>query len=195
MPRTAADEVVEGLETIPSPQPSPPPNHASYTLNDAEIIQIYTQNPLPSLPAKPSTSSTTRASKLNSKAEPAEENGPAGRSSPDRLRVTCHHGPGSSEVHEVDTTLDFVPTGPSQLEIYADDEQGHEMIALGIPRKAGEKRPGRAGWRNNALVPRKRTRYERLVNSGGHDLEGRVKGKGKERDSSPTSSGSPCESD
>jgi hypothetical protein len=195
-PRTAPDEVVEGLETIPSPEPSPPPRHASYIPNDAEIIQMYTQKPLPSLHAKASTSSTTRDSNLNSK---PDESGPVSKLSPDRLRFTCHHGPGPSEVHEVETTLDFIESGPSQLEIYADDEQGHEMVALGIPRKAGQKRPGNAGWRNNALVPRKRARYERLDDASGHDPEGRGKGKEKEkekeRDSSPTpSSGSHCES-
>jgi hypothetical protein len=180
---------------------------------------MYTQKPLPSLPAKASTSSTTRDSNLNSK---PDESGPVGKSSSDRLRFTSHHGPGPSEVHEVETTLDFIESGPSQLEIYADDEQGHEMVALGIPRKAGQKRPGNAGWRNNALVPRKRARYERLDDASGHDPEGRGKGKEKERaryerlgntsrhnpegrekgkgeekesDSSPTpSSGSHCES-
>jgi hypothetical protein len=156
---------------------------------------MYTQKPLPSLPAKASTSSTTRDSNLNSK---PDESGPVGKSSSDRLRFTSHHGPGPSEVHEVETTLGFIKNGPSQLEIYADDEQGHEMIALGIPRKAGEKRPGtNAGWRSNALVPRKRIRYERLGDASGHDPEGRGKGegKGKERDGSPTSSSeSHCES-
>jgi hypothetical protein len=158
---------------------------------------MHTQKPLPSLPAKASTSSTTRDSNLNSK---PDESGPVGKSSPDRLSLTCYHGSGPSEAHEVETTLDFIEKGPSQLEIYADDEQGHEMVALGIPRKAGQKRPGNAGWRSNALVPRKRARYERLGDASGHDPEGRGKGKEKEkeRDSSPTSSsppsGSPCES-
>jgi hypothetical protein len=160
---------------------------------------MYAQKPLSPLPAKASTSSTTRDSNLNPK---ADESGPVGKSSPDRLRCTCYHGPGPSEAHEVETTLDFIKSGPSQMEIYADDEQGHEMIALGIPRKAGEKRPGtNAGWRSNALVPRKRTRYERLGDASEHDREGRGEGrgegagKGKERDSSPTSSsGSHCES-
>jgi hypothetical protein len=156
---------------------------------------MYTQKPLPSLPAKASTSSTTRNSILNSKAEPAEESGPVGRSSPDRLRVTCHHGPGSSEVHEVETTLDFVPTGPSQLEIYADDEQEHEMMALGLFRKTGQKRLGTDAVCRTHREPKRRRRCEKLDDASGHDPEGKGKGKGTERDSSPTSSsGSPSES-
>ncbi|KUJ24476.1 uncharacterized protein LY89DRAFT_551685, partial [Mollisia scopiformis] len=46
--------------------------------------------------------------------------------------VTCHHGP--DEAHEVETTLCHVPNGPTPLETYTEDEQSHEMLALGLER-------------------------------------------------------------
>jgi hypothetical protein len=152
---------------------------------------MYTQKPLPTLPSKASTSSTIMNSNLNSK---TDESGPVGRSSTDRLRLTCHHGLEPSEVHEVETTLDFVQTGPSQLERYAGDEQEHERIALALPRRAGQKRPGTinvARTNTNSKRFRKRKPYDRVGNGSGHDperMEEKEKEKEKERDSPSTSS-------
>jgi hypothetical protein len=59
-------------------------------------------------------------------------------SNQDRLKLTCYHGPGPSEFHEVEVPLDALPSRPedlSQLESYTEDlEQTHERIAVGLER-------------------------------------------------------------
>lgn len=37
-------------------------------------------------------------------------------------------------MHEVETTLQSLPDGPTQMELYADEEQTHERLAVGLVR-------------------------------------------------------------
>ena len=94
-----------------------------------------------------------------------------GHSSVDRLKVTCHHG--NSEFHEVETTLDFAPSGPSQLELYAEDEQSHERIAIGLKsyRKLGQHLRGSGRRvRSNPRLRKKRIATKEVVEKRAEEM-------------------------
>jgi hypothetical protein len=79
------------------------------------------------LPSIPGQKSAQHSSKIQ-KRRPS--------STTDRLKLTCHHGPTSSDIHEVQTTLKLIPNGTSPIDRYAQDEQTHERIALGLENEA-----------------------------------------------------------
>ncbi|CZR55370.1 uncharacterized protein PAC_05257 [Phialocephala subalpina] len=147
LPSTSVDEDWEFVSSHPSLQTSPTPSHISYTPSDPDILSHYAKKPLPSIPT--STPIPTNHLITKSKKRKAPHT--------DKLKVTCHHGPLASESHEVETTLSHVPNRPTPLETYADDEQSHEILALGLAidsnrvpsfRKAGQPASsGRGGMR------------------------------------------------
>jgi hypothetical protein len=96
------------------------PTQGSYTPSDPSQITKYTEKPLPSLPTPKIYQNTSKIQKRRPS------------SITDRLKLTCHHGPSSSDVHEVQTSLKLIPEGASPLETYVDIEQTHERIALGL---------------------------------------------------------------
>lgn len=102
----------EDWEWVPSPS-SPTPSKSSFTPSDPGMMDHYSRKKLPSLPA-------------------SEKNKKNRANSPGRLRATCHHGSSPSQVHEVQTTLSHVPNGPTPLQTYTEDEQSHELLALGL---------------------------------------------------------------
>jgi hypothetical protein len=83
-------------------------------------ISEYNKKPLPSIPI---LNLLPKSSKIQ-KRRPS--------STTDRLRLTCHHGPTTSDAHEVQTTLKSIPDGLSPIDRYAGDSQAHERIALGL---------------------------------------------------------------
>ena len=97
------------------------PDSPTYTpspdFDGSENIDRYKKSPLPSLPA---TSKHKR--KPSTFLEPPKK---------DKLKLTCHHG---DEFHAVEMTLGTFGQGPSPIETYANDDQSHERIAVGLER-------------------------------------------------------------
>lgn len=148
-PRTTSNVLFEGGQVISPPQASSPFGDKFYAANDPDIISRYTKKPLPSTPtlkpfASPESTSVLVSSKLNIETTSTG-------SATDRLRLTCHHGSGPSEMHEIMTTLDFIPPGPSQLEMYTKDAQRYEKIAVGRKTCLGNKRKNKSGARTTAM--------------------------------------------
>jgi hypothetical protein len=90
-------------------------------------------------------------------------------SNQDRLKLTCHHGPGPTELHEVEVPLNALPSHPddlSPLESYAEDlEQTHERIAMGLERIPSHAllKMGLVGFRRAADTTKKSTRTRRVL--------------------------------
>jgi hypothetical protein len=89
--------------------------------SDPDQISEFKKKPLPSPP--------TPKIPRNSSAK-IQKRRPS--STTDRLKLTCHHGPSPSDVHEVQAALDSIPEGPSMIDRYTEDEQRSERIALGL---------------------------------------------------------------
>ncbi|KAE9368591.1 hypothetical protein N431DRAFT_560976 [Stipitochalara longipes BDJ] len=117
--------------SVPSPSPtlsddwelvSTPPKPEAiprYTPSDPALVFEYNQKPLPSIPVPKAQQKSTKIQKRRP-------------STTDRLKLTCHHGPNSSDVHEVQTRLKSIPDGTSPIDRFTKDSQTHERIALGL---------------------------------------------------------------
>jgi hypothetical protein len=119
--------------SVPSPSPtlsddweivaSPPKSEAftstPYTPSDPAQMSEYSKKPLPSLPAP----------KIQQKSSKIQKKRPSTR---DRLKLTCHHGPKSSDVHDVQKSLESIPDGTSMIDRYNEEEQAYEQLALGL---------------------------------------------------------------
>jgi hypothetical protein len=152
---------------VSSTKVSPSKTNISYVQDDPDIMNMYNNRPLPPLPST-STSFETNIKPTN----------PEDSSSNDKLNLTCHHGPSSSQTHEIQTPLETLHSnGPSQLDLYTKDQQNHEMLAVGIPspvmrwRRSGESRSGvmRSGDRSRSGVRIKRLQVKRKRKSEGQD--------------------------
>jgi hypothetical protein len=119
---------------------SPNASITSMTMNysstppDPEIRDIYKKKPLPSLPDE-SRKGLSHFEHLHQPPCPEDrilrykkKNYDRQRSSPDKLKLTCHHGHEGS--HEVESTLSSFPEGSSPLELWISDEQNHEIFAV-----------------------------------------------------------------
>ncbi|KAE8450692.1 hypothetical protein EG329_006037 [Mollisiaceae sp. DMI_Dod_QoI] len=146
----------EDWEWISSRQPSPTPSHISCNPSDLDMMNHYAKRPLPSVPTSASLDELIGNGKKRKVAQT------------DRLGVTRDHEPLQSESHELETTLSQVPDRPTPLETYAEDEQSHEMVALGLDsdqvqlgrhRRAGDSM-GSARYPNNTR-PRRRQNIHR----------------------------------
>ncbi|KAH7336574.1 hypothetical protein BKA65DRAFT_36891 [Rhexocercosporidium sp. MPI-PUGE-AT-0058] len=113
----------------------------------------------------------------------------------DKLRVTCHHGAGPSDSHEVETNLSSMPDGPSQIELYVDDDQSHERVPLGLEVERAQFSYARAAHKKDGAARRhhlaKTTKRPNHTSSRERKDRGKEDGKGKARQStgSPSSSG------
>ena len=95
---------------------------SSSSAEEPQFTELYTERPLPSVPSK----HTSKASKdLERRPRPT-------RQTRDLLKIPYPNRP--SRPYEVEITLDSVPKGPSPLQIYALDQQSHEMLAVGLNR-------------------------------------------------------------
>ncbi|KAK0115620.1 hypothetical protein ONS95_000111 [Cadophora gregata] len=111
---------------IPSTTAPSVPTNKTYTPSDPKLMSLYTKRPLPSLPTSKSSP------KMDSKSRVRKRQAP----NTDKVKGVCHHGGGSSDTHEVETTLTSVPNGPTQMELYVDDDQDYERVAQGLRSSA-----------------------------------------------------------
>ncbi|PVH77297.1 hypothetical protein DL98DRAFT_517405 [Cadophora sp. DSE1049] len=162
-PDTPSDD---GWVVIPSMTDPPVLTTNSYTPSDPKLMSLYTKRPLPSLPASKSNT------KMDSKSRVRKRQAP----NTDRVRGICHHGAGSSESHEIETNLSSVPDGPSQMELYVDDDQDHERVAQGLTSMAF----ARAGHYNEGL-PRHHRAVRTLKRPNNTSKDKRDKGKERAR--------------
>ncbi|KAL2063692.1 hypothetical protein VTL71DRAFT_5497 [Oculimacula yallundae] len=144
---------------IPPARASPTPTNTSYTPSDPNLMSLYTKRPLPSLPS--SASKASPSLKADSQSRVRKRQPPT----TDRLRAICHHGPSASDSHEVEADLSSIPDGPSQLELYVDDEQSHERLAVlaGVDLSSipmSRSMLGKEGKARRHLVQRRRLNYQ-----------------------------------
>ena len=101
---------------------SPPKPEAipRYTPSDPALVFEYNKKLLPSIPIPKSGQISTKIQKRRPS------------STTDRLKLTCHHGPASSDAHEVQARLESIPDGTSPIDRFTKDPQTHERIALGL---------------------------------------------------------------
>ena len=103
------------VSSTPKPEAIP-----RYMPSDPALMFEYNKKPLPSIPLPESRQKSTKIQKRRPS------------STTDRLKLTCHHGPASSDVHEVQARLKSIPDGTSPIDRFAKDPQTHERIALGL---------------------------------------------------------------
>lgn len=122
-PTSPSPTLSDDWEPLSSPPKSEPLPQASYTPSDPALISEYNKKPLPSIPA---TKTKPNSFKIQKKRP----------STTDRLKLTCHHGNSPSDFHEVQTPLESLPEGASMIDRYAEDDQNHERIALGLDEES-----------------------------------------------------------
>ncbi|KAH7403130.1 hypothetical protein BKA64DRAFT_641144 [Cadophora sp. MPI-SDFR-AT-0126] len=154
---------------IPSMTAPPALTTNSYTPSDPKLMSHYTKRPLPSLPAPKSNT------KMDSKSRVRKRQAP----NTDRVRGICHHGAGAFDSHEIETNLSSIPDGPSQIELYVDDDQDYERVAQGLTSMAVAF--ARAGHHKEGLPRHHSTlRIARRTNKTGKDK--RDEGRERERE-------------
>ena len=109
----AASPIIPYVPDSPTYTPSPVTAH----FDEPEAIILYKQRPLPSLPA---TSKRKRGSSA-----------PLKRPDRGNLKLICPRG------DEFQTKLASLGRGPSPIETFANDDQSHERIAIGLERDPG----------------------------------------------------------
>lgn len=143
---------------VSSTKVSPSKTNKAYSLDDPENISMYNNRPLPPLPPT-STSSETSIRATNS--ESSSHNN-------DKLSLSCHHGPSSSQIHEIQTPLETLQSnGPSPLDVYTEDQQNHEMLAVGLVlpdlhwRRSGDAPSGVTASGNGSRIAKLQVRRKR----------------------------------